>query len=213
MKADGNAEFASQYWPLVQKWARFLRDKGFDPERQLCTDDFAGHLAHNVNLSAKAIVALGCYAMLRQDVAALASSPAPVGDLSTAKKKGGSRIKSGMTKGAVTRVNRVTSIRLSYADLSAGFRALFDISSRLRGNRSLMLGRSRLVLRGTDERCEVKSYIASAKRFGYGRRLSVHDGHGSRFRGNDEWVGVVREIASAFVWTAKLRRLRRTPDT
>jgi hypothetical protein len=62
--AEGNTEFAGLYRGLLEKWAAYLSTKGFDPENQLCTDDFAGHLAHNVNLSAKAIVALGAYSRL-----------------------------------------------------------------------------------------------------------------------------------------------------
>jgi hypothetical protein len=63
-KIDGNTRFAESYWPLFEQWARYLKQKGLDPEHQLCTDDFAGHLAHNVNLSMKAIQALGAYAMM-----------------------------------------------------------------------------------------------------------------------------------------------------
>lgn len=65
-KHDGNAEYVRPYWPVLSKWAAYLRDKGLDPENQLCTDDFAGHLAHNVNLSVKAILALGAYAQMAQ---------------------------------------------------------------------------------------------------------------------------------------------------
>ncbi len=61
---EGNAQFSQRYFPLLTRWANYLRDKGMDPENQLSTDDFAGHLAHNTNLSIKAIVALGCYARL-----------------------------------------------------------------------------------------------------------------------------------------------------
>ncbi|MBW6526999.1 DUF4965 domain-containing protein [Sphingomonas sp. RHCKR7] len=63
-KVQGNADFAARYWPLLTRWAEFLRDKGLDPENQLSTDDFAGHLAHNTNLSIKAISALDAYAEL-----------------------------------------------------------------------------------------------------------------------------------------------------
>jgi hypothetical protein len=63
-KMDGDSSFFNPYWPTIQKWAEYLKAEGFDPKNQLCTDDFAGHLAHNVNLSAKAIIGLGAYAQL-----------------------------------------------------------------------------------------------------------------------------------------------------
>ncbi|MDR0553761.1 MAG: DUF4965 domain-containing protein [Treponema sp.] len=63
-KAEGNAEFSRPHRDLAEKWARYLIKFGANPGEQLCTDDFAGHLASNCNLSAKAIMGLESCAIL-----------------------------------------------------------------------------------------------------------------------------------------------------
>jgi hypothetical protein len=63
-KAEGNAEFSRPHLDLAKKWVRYLIEYGEDPGEQLCTDDFAGHLAHNCNLAAKAIMGVEAYAIL-----------------------------------------------------------------------------------------------------------------------------------------------------
>lgn len=61
---DGNADFARPHWHLLSQWKEYLLKYGADPGDQLCTDDFAGHLSHNVNLSAKAIMGIEAYSKL-----------------------------------------------------------------------------------------------------------------------------------------------------
>lgn len=63
-KTEGNTKYADRYWPTITKWANFLINKGYDLDNQLTTDDFAGHIAHSVNLSGKSIMAIGAYAMM-----------------------------------------------------------------------------------------------------------------------------------------------------
>lgn len=61
---DKSTDFINEDWDVITKWVKYLVDYGEDPEDQLCTDDFAGHLSRNINLSAKAVMGISSYAQL-----------------------------------------------------------------------------------------------------------------------------------------------------
>ncbi len=60
-------EFINKYKGLLKQYADYLVKHGYDPEEQLCTDDFTGRFAHSCNLSLKSIMGIASYAALYGD--------------------------------------------------------------------------------------------------------------------------------------------------
>ncbi len=60
-KVKSDFSYAKAHFEILKQWADYLVKAGWNPENQLCTDDFAGHLAHNCNLSIKGILAIAAF--------------------------------------------------------------------------------------------------------------------------------------------------------
>ena len=71
-------EFAEQNLELLSQWYQYLVTYGEDPDNQLCTDDFAGHMSHNCNLSLKAIMGIVGYSDILHHLGKTAEAEAAI---------------------------------------------------------------------------------------------------------------------------------------
>ena len=62
-----NFHLSSDDMELMKGWADYLAEAGVDLGEELCTDDFAGHLARNANLAVKGVVGVMAYAILLRE--------------------------------------------------------------------------------------------------------------------------------------------------
>lgn len=62
--AGASARLAKANFRLLRKWVKYLEKYGLKPSNQLCTDDFAGHLADNVNLAIKALAGIEAFSVI-----------------------------------------------------------------------------------------------------------------------------------------------------
>jgi len=65
---SGDFKFIRENADLLSKWADYLVKQGIELENQLSTDDFGGHLPHNVNLAIKSIIAIALWGKMLEFV-------------------------------------------------------------------------------------------------------------------------------------------------